>query len=143
MANDASKSKRLYGVLAGVALLAVGYWAWALLAAGDDIPDTPESRTAWLCEKCEHTVELTAKEQFDLAEKAAEWSRNTEGKEVISARRAALHCPACSQVSLLQAGKCVACQKIYDPRSAPPGYYCGPCAKSGVKPRIDIAPNDE
>lgn len=143
MASESSKNLVLYRVLGVVAFLAASYWVWALVSGADEIPDTPESRTAWICQKCGHIVELTSKEQFELEQKASKWTRSTEGKQVISARQLTLPCPACNDGALQPAGKCASCQKIYDPLTAPPGLLCDECTTKGLKPRSELEPPEE
>lgn len=61
----------------------------------DPIPDTDESATEWMCQKCEHVFSLTAMAAGD--------------EYVRAGGRPPLYCPACSEAHAYRVATCPTC----------------------------------
>src|SRR5215475_11998410 len=88
------------GVKIGVIVVCLGL-AGYLFARGrhntDEIPDTPESATTWMCRACNHDYSLTAK-QFDIEERRVTRKQDRGIGPLI--------CPQCGKEEAWRANRC-------------------------------------
>ncbi|MCC7290489.1 MAG: hypothetical protein IT449_00345 [Phycisphaerales bacterium] len=116
-------------VMTVILVAAVGgiLWRWSGTAEERRPPATPESRTVWVCEKCGHTVELTARELSD-ARQSARLSLDSKTKgPVTSTRETYLLCPQCKENTMVCGIKCIQCGKGI---LADDSNLCADCAKA-------------
>ena len=63
----------------------------------DEIPDTPESATTWMCRACKHDFSLTAR-AFDIEERRVSRKRDRGFGP--------LTCPKCQKIDAWRANRC-------------------------------------
>jgi len=101
--------------------LALGLAAWHLMAGGDAAyPDTPESATPWMCERCGQVVWLTARQR-------AVWGRDPKrvrhqqprpGTIVAGSQQTVFYCDACGAFTIVRARECPRHNRLYIVRNA-------------------------
>jgi hypothetical protein len=92
-----------------VALAALGFAGWRLMAAGgpEAYPDTEESTTAWMCAECAHVVHLTARERNEWTLSADRVRRGQQSDRIIpGAQQTVFRCEACRTYTLVRAREC-------------------------------------
>lgn len=82
-----------------IALIAAAAIFWMNSGGADPIPDTPESRTSWMCHACRQVFTLTA------AEAAREEAR--------AGGPSPLFCPACFEKEAYRVAQCETCGAYY------------------------------
>lgn len=102
-------------------------WRWTSASRERRPPDTPESTTIWVCEKCGHTEEYTARQLSDALEKASLVRTTQTAAKRTSVRETLLVCSECKAASMVCGNKCIVCGKgILDSVNG----MCEACAKA-------------
>ena len=99
------------GLLIVLILAAVGLAAWQMSRPSDDerAPDTPDTRTAWMCATCGRIERWTARQVED---NLATPGRAQFGDEV-GARQTRFYCDTCQSFTILRADWCGFHQRYY------------------------------
>ncbi|RMF84027.1 MAG: hypothetical protein D6744_03760 [Planctomycetota bacterium] len=101
-----SPAKNSLGILCLLAVLALA--VWRLSASGaEPLPDTPESRTAWICTACGRLTELTARQRADWARTPGKVrTGGTEGVVMAGAAQTVFRCDVCDAFTIVRARQC-------------------------------------
>lgn len=84
----------------------------------EPIPDTPESKSLWMCNACQKTVEWTTKQEYENSGSAAP----------------PLFCPSCKARELYRAQKCEQCGTVFFGADVPGSSGVCPKCHPDVKP---------
>lgn len=114
--------KRFYPMLILATLTASALFFWF----GRDVPikqmpDTLEAEDAYLCMTCGHTARMTPRKRaLWIREKGVYVTRggDSSGGQT-SVRVPHFACPECGQMTLMRAGACDACGKVFRDRKCP------------------------
>jgi hypothetical protein len=91
----------------------------------EPIPDTPDTKTLWMCAACQKSLEWTLKEEVDYSHSAAP----------------PLPCPSCKARELYRAQRCPECDTIFFaadvPNSTGKCPKCNPDLKPPPPPDIE------
>ncbi len=122
-----SITKNLVATVILVAAVGGILWRWSSSAEERLPPASPESKTVWVCEKCNDTRELTARELSDAKQKAR-ISQSSAGKgAVTSTRETCILCPKCNENTMVRGVKCTQCGRgLLDSES----NLCADCTKA-------------
>lgn len=115
----------------GILVAAIAYYVWSSSGGNRDDrpPDTPESKTHWMCDKCGREVDLTAKQMDD-------WMKNDQRIRLDpqkSSRQVVFKCDACAQFAVCRATYCRIHAKWFVADRSDGSFQDCPACMSGKK----------